>query len=461
MVSKHKRMYFDCIQLLYSSYRSELSFGIDKIIIVNVLEQYFEEQYTDVIDFEETGYVVTSAHEKALTFLRYLRDCGWIEEEIGKDYSIKINLQDYAITIIEAFEKIIKNDETEFQSLISTIHTLLMREENYQKPYEYKLKNVFENTNELILNLKKLNSNIKKRIDEVTQNKTAEEIIDHFFLYHDEIASDAYHRLKTSDNVSYFRNSIQGKLKEFLNNNDLFLLAVDGFIKIEQVPAERAREELRQKIVEVLNAFYNYDSIMEEIDQKHSKYITTAVSRAKFLLSNTNNEEGKVTFLLKHLAEEMNNRENDIEEFDEDIYHLFSIFSQNFLDNASLYVTPISKKINKPAPRMERNKLSIEEREKKLQELKDQNKKRFSQNNIEKFIMENLKNKRIIYASNLPLITKRDFIRIIFVQLYGHSKHCTYQVKEIDEYITHNQYRIKNFVIGWREKRASRTTERD
>lgn len=149
-VSKYKQMYFDCIQLLYSSYRTELSFGIDKIHIVNKLEHYFELKYTDEIEFEEAEGIIQSAHEKALATLRYLKDCGWIEEEMGHDYAIKVNLQDYSITMIEAFEKIIKNEDTEFQSLISTIHTLLMREENYKKPYEYILKNVFENTHELI-----------------------------------------------------------------------------------------------------------------------------------------------------------------------------------------------------------------------------------------------------------------------------------------------------------------------
>ena len=460
LVSRYKHLYFDCIQLLYSSYRSELSFGIDKVIIINVLEQYFEQQYTDVLEFEEMDGIIQSAHEKALAILRYFKECGWIEEETGQDYTIKVNLQDHAITMIEAFEKIIKNKDTEFQSLISSIHTVLMLEENYKKPYEYILKHVFDNTHELILNLKKLNSNIKKRIDEVTHNKSAQEIMDHFFLYHDEIASDAYHRLKTSDNVSHFRNAIQGKLRDFLYDKDLLQLAVEGFKKIEQIPEDRAAEELRKKIVDVQNAFYNYDSIMEEIDQKHSKYITSAVGRAKFLLSNANNEEGKVTYLLKHLADVINDRENEIEDFDEEIYQLFSIFPQSFLDNGSLYVTPISRKINNPTPRTERKKLSNEDREKKLEVLKEQNKKRFSQKNIEKYIMEQLQNEAAINASNLPLDTKRDFIRLIFVHLYGHLKDCAFQVKELDDYIIHNQYRIKNFVIERRGKHASRTNER-
>lgn len=459
-VSKYKHMYFDCIQLLYSSYRAELSFGIDKAYVINELERYFELQYTGVIEFEETEGIIQSAHEKALLILRYFKECGWIEEEHGHDYTIKVNLQDYAITMIEAFEKIIKNEDTEFQSLISTIHTLLMREENYIKPYEYILKPVFENTHELILNLKKLNSNIKKRIDEVTHNKSAQEIMDHFFLYHDEIASEAYHRIKTSDNVSYFRNAIQSKLREFLNDKDLLQLAVEGFKKIEQVREDRAEEELRQKIVDVQNAFYNYDSIIEEIDQKHSKYITSAIGRAKFLLSNTNNEEGKVTYLLKYLADEINNREDELEEFDEEIYQLFSIFPQSFLDNGSLYVTPISKKINKPTPRTERLKLSNEDKVKKLEELKKQNKKRFSQKNIEKFILEQLHNESVLYASSLPLITKRDFIRIIFVHLYGHLDECAFQVKVLDDYMIHDQYRIKNFIIERRVKNVIRTNER-
>ena len=58
LVSKYKHLYFDCIQLLYSSYRSELSFGIDKVIIINVLEQYFELQYTDIIEEPDMTYIV-------------------------------------------------------------------------------------------------------------------------------------------------------------------------------------------------------------------------------------------------------------------------------------------------------------------------------------------------------------------------------------------------------------------
>ena len=73
--------------------------------------------------------------------------------------------------MIESFNKIIKNEEIEYQSLVSQIHATLVKQDGYAKPYEYIIKRVIENTEELIVGLKKLNTNIKKHIDAITNEK--------------------------------------------------------------------------------------------------------------------------------------------------------------------------------------------------------------------------------------------------------------------------------------------------
>jgi len=35
LTSKHKQTYVDCLELIYDSYKSELSFGVDKEVIVS------------------------------------------------------------------------------------------------------------------------------------------------------------------------------------------------------------------------------------------------------------------------------------------------------------------------------------------------------------------------------------------------------------------------------------------
>src|SRR5690606_1541520 len=144
----------------------------------------------------------------------------------------------------------------EYQSLVSQIHATLLNKEAYVKPYEYIIKRVVENTEELITGLKKLNTNIKKYIDAITNEKTAGEIVQDFFVYHKDIGSKAYHRIKTSDNISHFRTSIIENLYNILNDKNIFERAVLGYMEIEQVEEKvEAEDLLRGKILNVISAF--------------------------------------------------------------------------------------------------------------------------------------------------------------------------------------------------------------
>ncbi|OPX87202.1 MAG: hypothetical protein A4E53_02580 [Pelotomaculum sp. PtaB.Bin104] len=86
-----------------------------------------------------------------------------------------------------------------------------------------------------MVGLKKLNTNIKKHIDAITNEKSAGEIVQDFFVYHKDIGSKAYHRIKTSDNISHFRSSIIEKLYGIVNDENIFKRAVQGYMEIEQV----------------------------------------------------------------------------------------------------------------------------------------------------------------------------------------------------------------------------------
>lgn len=61
---------------------------------------------------------------------------------------------------------------------------------------------MYDRTIALFTELKKLNTNIRKYIDNLTSGLSLEQIMEHFFSYNDNIGSKAYHRMKTNDNVS-------------------------------------------------------------------------------------------------------------------------------------------------------------------------------------------------------------------------------------------------------------------
>lgn len=446
---KHKKIYIDCLELIYSTYKTELSFGVEKEVILSKLVEYFDETSLEEMVFDEENEVAADSREKANAILRTLKNCNWIEYEVGSDYSVKINLFDYAATMIESFQKIIKNEEMEYQSVISQIHGTLQNQEAYKKPYEYIIKRVSENTEELISGLKKLNTMIKTRIDAITHDKNAAEIVKDYFSYHKDIGSKAYHRIKTSDNISHFRLSIIENLKIILEDGLIWDKAVRGFMEIEQVDDYLVADELlKGKILYMISSFNNYDEIIEEIEMKHTKYLSSALARAEFLLSNSNNMEGKIKQILSFIADEFNNDVSiNLNDESDDILNIFDIFPQSFIDGDSLYVMPITKKIEIPKVLDESFGISQEERELRKIAMQEKNKKRFSKHNINQFVLKALNNNKSILASSLPLQEKRDLIRIIFVSLYARDEASKYNVEPINETININGFRFSDFKI--------------
>ncbi len=446
---KHKKIYIDCLELIYSTYKTELSFGVEKEVILSKLVEYFDETSLEEMVFDEENEVAADSREKANAILRTLKNCNWIEYEVGSDYSVKINLFDYAATMIESFQKIIKNEEMEYQSVISQIHGTLQNQEAYKKPYEYIIKRVSENTEELISGLKKLNTMIKTRIDAITHDKNAAEIVKDYFSYHKDIGSKAYHRIKTSDNISHFRLSIIENLKIILEDGLIWDKAVRGFMEIEQVDDYLVADELlKGKILYMISSFNNYDEIIEEIEMKHTKYLSSALARAEFLLSNSNNMEGKIKQILSFIADEFNNDVSiNLNDESDDILNIFDIFPQSFVDGDSLYVMPITKKIEIPKVLDESFGISQEERELRKIAMQEKNKKRFSKHNINQFVLKALNNNKSILASSLPLQEKRDLIRIIFVSLYARDEASKYNVEPINETININGFRFSDFKI--------------
>ena len=314
--SPNKEVYADCILSIYNAYKSELSYGVNKENIISTLTNYFDSLQTEVT-FAEDASAEKDSRSKALWTVNYLRDCGWLDIESEKNYQFNVVLREYAIPFIRTMIETIKSEETEYQGLISQIHAILQNEELYAKPYEYILKNVVANTEQLISSLKKLSVSIKRHIDKQTQKLEWTEVLDLFNVYQEEIVSKSYMRLKTSENISRFRISITKNLDRLGEDTDILKKLTAGYMEIEQ---EKDEETAREKIIAMINdvksSFFNLDKIIAEIDRKHRFYITNAVSRAKFVLSSDTNQEGKINQILRYLAED----EKDIAEANQSIF---------------------------------------------------------------------------------------------------------------------------------------------
>ena len=65
---------------------------------------------------------------------------------------------------------------------------------------------------------------------------------------------------------------------------------------------------------------------------------------------------------------------------------------------------------------------------------------------INQYVSQNMQDKNMIYASELPLKNTDDFVKMIYVRLYGQRKNMKYNIV-VKEEIQCNGYRFRDFEI--------------
>lgn len=448
LTSKYRKEYADCIMLIFNTFKPEISYGVNREVVVRTLEDYFD---TDDIEmtFDDENYI-SDAREKANGIIASLKSCGWLEYEQEKNHQLNVVLFEYTIPIIESMNKVIQEQETEYQGIISQIHASLQNKDLYVKPYELIIKGVKENTERLISELKKLNVSIKRHMDKQTSDMSASEIIDHFFEYHKNIGSKAYLRMKTSENIAYFRSSIIAKIEEIMEDKSIMERAVTGYMDIEQEDDEdKAYDSIISDLLDVKSMFYRLDDIIEEIDYKHAHYMKNAVMRARFKLATGNNMEGKLSKILDLLAEELNREENDNMTINilEGIDEVFSIYSQGYISPESFKTIPVSKKNSIVDNISDEVIMSEEERLLYKEALRIKNRERFSRKNINEYVQVLLKDKEKISVEDIPIKSKRDLIRIIYISIYAGNRANNYEIKRTNKKVRKMGYTFPMFDI--------------
>ena len=96
--------------------------------------------------------------------------------------------------------------------------------------------------------------------------------------------------------------------------------------------------------------------------------------------------------------------------------------------------------------------MTDEERELRKLAISEKNKNRFSKKNVEEYVTTLLSDKERISASEIPVETRRDLIRIIFISLYGHSTKSGYIVIPKEEVVSSQGFKFRDFEIKRRLK---------
>ncbi|MDE5932825.1 MAG: hypothetical protein K2H40_10160 [Lachnospiraceae bacterium] len=443
LASPNKLVYWECICKLFSIMDNQLSFGVERDVLVDELQYYFEQ--ANAADFSEEELVGADSRSKANWMLRRLEYYGWLEIETDKSYVQRVNFKEYAVKIIKTLIEIAEGKQIEYQGYIYTIYSLVRSNTDHPGVV---LMQILENTDLLITGLKNLNSSIKHYIDNLTRHKTVAEIMDALFNdYITNIVDKAYHRLLTSDNVSKFRPEIIERLEGKGRSKVYVEKAAAEIAGIKEVSNEEAEELVYHYLHGIIDAFQNMDDILKEINQKNTQYQRSAVNRARFMLTGSEDVRGQLKEILIGINEKITEEQMNlggIYEIDF-LEELIRIYSVSCLDEKSFYSPVEGRKEFKPAEIVDIEP-DIELRQEKLRRMTEKMQKVLSPGKINAYVQSQLGEKRELLATQFPLENTEDFVKIIYTRLYGQRKNMDYTI-ELKEEKEVNGYRFKDFLV--------------
>ena len=346
LTGTNKRKYVDILALIWEKCKRMPMYAIEKSTIFDMAEEYLlgldENVELDMEEQEEASGNIADMRIIAGSFIRRLRDTGWLLEKPG-EYEDEDNLAIHykVVPILKSFQEIISPTIITYKGKLFKIYSMFEHISEQGSPYEGVLKEASEDFDNLNQALRTLAASIEDHINDLTLGKSPEEILDFFEKYEEKIVVGSYHRFKTNDNLFYYRSSLYESLDRCEDN--LFDALVLDYMDTERVERDEAGVKIKELIQKLRMDIEEMEAIMRTIDDRHILYRTRAVQRAQFLLLSDGSSKSKINNILKFYASQINTKEDVYEEDDSIASDIFQIFVQNFFDCNSLS-TPVKKR---------------------------------------------------------------------------------------------------------------------
>ena len=124
---------------------------------------------------------------------------------------------------------------------------------------------------------------------------------------------------------------------------------------------------------------------------------------------------------------------------------LLRIYSMSVMDEKSLYSPIEGKKEFKPSQIAE-SAPDLALRQEKMRKMMEKMQRVLNPQKINQYVSTYMQEKKEMRASEFPMENVEDFVKMIYVRLYGQRKNMEYTVEVIEE-IERNGYRFKDFMI--------------
>lgn len=456
LASPARSVYAHILFLIYDLYRQEL-YGTPREAIVDAAAGYLEAQQlsaADLVGDDEAGLTdgeaTLSPRDKANAVLRRLQDTGWLEVEQRTDYQQYVNLADYAIRVLDVLDQIRRQERTEYAGYVLATYVALTAEEAERNP-GLAIAKAYDQTRLLVRDLKSLHQNIKRYTEQLLKEKEPRDILAmHFGDYKLEVLDRAYHRLKTTDNVSKFRPRILQRIDQWLGSSDWLQRAAADEVRRGRQPSQQAAEAaLMEQLNFIRSSYEQMDNLLDEIDRRNAQYAKASLEHVRYLLNNTQDTEGQLVELLQLLAGELQAGAVSVDDpWPAELAELFAVENIQTLEESSLYTPRTQRRSHRPQP-LEVPEVSAAEREAARGRLRQKLVSRLTYGRINEYVQARMGDQPEIRAADLGIETVQDFVKLIYVAAYSRSRRVSYRVDFTGERITtgDGRFSFKNIRI--------------
>ncbi len=427
-LSTINREHYAALLVLYYRLFQENTRGLEREVVIREFMNYLSlhrDTLAEETDDETESQSVTAVDERTIAnrCLRRLINAGWLGEETLADFSRVINITAWGKPFMKALADVDGGLKTEYESHVVTVYSMLCGESIKNDGHHAVLK-AHEEARSLIDSLKVLSQSIKGYYDdlnaEAIRSKAASALHEHYDLYMGEVLDKAYKRLKTSDNVSRYRQGIFKQVSELLRDDEWLDASAAKYTRILQTTREECREKLKFMLEEIRDDLKSVDPLEDEIDRRNAAYSRSSTEIIKAYIEPDSTVAGKLGLLIKALYagdDEIRSR------LAHSIYRL-SFFSPN---TASLR-RPRDEGDFKAAV----SKIDLEALEQNEREFFERMRKRLSIKKIGSWLDEQGGKDRPLFPAEL-IGSEETYIRFIYALLYGDSRNdFDYVIEEND-----------------------------
>ena len=450
LTGTNKRKYVDILALIWEKCKRMPMYAIEKSTIFDMAEEYLlgldENVEPDMEDQEYTSGNIADMRTISGSFIRRLRDTGWLLEKPG-EYEDEDNLAIHykVVPILKSFQEIISPTIITYKGKLFKIYSMFEHISEQGSPYEGVLKEASEDFDNLNQALRTLAASIEDHINDLTLGKSPEEILDFFEKYEEKIVVGSYHRFKTNDNLFYYRSSLYESLDRCEDN--LFDALVLDYMDTERVERDEACIKIKELIQKLRMDIEEMEAIMRTIDDRHILYRTRAVQRAQFLLLSDGSSKSKINNILRFYTSQINSKEDVYDEDDSIASDIFQIFVQNFFDCNSLS-TPVKKRKPTTIEFMdiieELDQEIIDEKNRKMMEYI---KNALTSENVNRFARDILNGNHAVQISSIFENDPDTLIKIIGLYTYSKTSEREYDIRLRDNVVESNGVRFKDFIV--------------